>query len=47
MIVANDVYSKTGYILRMIVVQKNRCVDCLRDINLDDVYYKPLAEVSE
>lgn len=26
---------------------KNRCVDCLRDINLDDVYYKPLAEVSE
>lgn len=26
---------------------RNRCVDCLRDINLDDVYYKPLAEVSE
>lgn len=25
----------------------NRCVDCLRDINLDDVYYKPLAEVTE
>ncbi|MFK2750719.1 hypothetical protein ACIXUO_19605 [Bacteroides fragilis] len=26
---------------------RNRCVDCLRDINLDDVYYKPLAEVTE
>lgn len=26
---------------------KNKCVDCLRDTNKDDVYYKPLAEVSE
>lgn len=26
---------------------RNKCVDCLRDTNRDDVYYKPLAEVSE
>lgn len=26
---------------------RNKCVDCLRDTNLDDIYYKPLAEVSE
>lgn len=26
---------------------RNKCVDCLRDINQDDIYYKPLAEVSE
>lgn len=26
---------------------KNKCVDCLRDTNGDDVYYKSLAEVSE
>lgn len=25
----------------------NKCVDCLRDTNKNDVYYKPLAEVSE
>lgn len=26
---------------------KNKCVNCLRDTNGDDIYYKPLAEVSE
>lgn len=26
---------------------RNKCVDCLRDTNKNDVYYKPLAEVSE
>lgn len=26
---------------------KNKCVDCLRDTNGDDIYYKPLSEVSE
>lgn len=26
---------------------RNKCVDCLRDTNGDDIYYKPLAEVSE
>lgn len=26
---------------------KNKCVDCLRDMNRDDVFYKTLAEVSE
>lgn len=26
---------------------KNKCVDCLRDTNGGDIYYKPLAEVSE
>lgn len=26
---------------------RNKCVNCLRDTNGDDIYYKPLAEVSE
>lgn len=26
---------------------RNKCVDCLRDTNKNDVYYKPLEEVSE
>lgn len=26
---------------------RKKCVDCIRDINQDDIYYKPLAEVSE
>lgn len=26
---------------------RNKCVNCLRDTNGDNIYYKPLAEVSE
>ncbi len=37
----NWIYSTDG------CCSRNKCVNCLRDTNGDDIYYKPLAEVSE